>query len=119
MSTAVESSKVGIAKYIVPFAFVYNPSLLMEGPIIWSFYSLISVLLAYWCMTLGLEGWFNGKLNAFKRTLALIGSVTLLIPPLQNIYGIDGIYYNLIGVLILMIIYYLQGKLNFKLKAST
>ena len=119
MSTAVESSKVGIAKYIVPFAFVYNPSLLMEGPIIWSIYSLISVLLAYWCMTLGLEGWFNGKLNAFKRTLALLGSVTLLIPPLQNIYGIDGIYYNLMGVLILMIIYYLQGKLNFKLKAST
>ena len=31
MSTAVESSKVGIAKYIVPFAFIYNPSLLMEG----------------------------------------------------------------------------------------
>ena len=119
MSTAVESSKVGIAKYIVPFAFVYNPSLLMEGPIIWSIYSLISVLLAYWCMTLGLEGWFNGKLNAFKRTLALIGSVALLIPPLQNIYGIDGIYYNFIGVLILMMIYYLQGKLNFKLKAST
>ncbi|MFL2821909.1 MAG: TRAP transporter permease, partial [Alphaproteobacteria bacterium] len=29
MSTAVESSKVGIAKYIVPFAFIYNPSLLM------------------------------------------------------------------------------------------
>ena len=29
MATAVESSKVGIAKYIVPFAFIYNPSLLM------------------------------------------------------------------------------------------
>ena len=60
MSTAVESSKVGIAKYIVPFAFVYNPAL-MEGPILWSIYSLIAVLLAYWC-DFGLEGWFNGHL---------------------------------------------------------
>ena len=119
MATAVESSKVGIAKYIVPFAFVYNPSLLMEGPIIWSIYSLISVLLAYWSMTLGLEGWFNGRLNAFKRTLALLSSVTLLIPPLQKIYGIDGIYFNLLGIIILMLIYYLQGKLNFKFKAAT
>ncbi len=119
MSTAVESSKVGIAKYIVPFAFVYNPSLLMEGPIVWSFYSLIAVLLAYWLMTLGLEGWFNGKLNTYKRTLVLLGSVTLLIPPLEIIYGFNGFYYNLIGVLILLIIYFLQGKINFILKAKT
>ena len=114
MSTAIESSKVGIAKYIVPFAFVYNPSLLMEGPIIWSFYSLISVLLAYWLMTFALEGWFNGKLNASKRALTLLGSVGLLIPPLENLYGIDGFYYNSFGILILFIIYFLQGKLNFR-----
>jgi TRAP transporter 4TM/12TM fusion protein len=119
MATAVESSKVGIAKYIVPFAFVYNPSLLMEGPIIWSFYSLITVLLAYWLMTLGLEGWFNGKLNGYKRTFVLLGSVTLLIPPLEIIYGVNGFYYNLIGILVLLMIYFLQGKLNFKLKVTT
>ena len=103
----------------MPFAFVYNPSLLMEGPIIWSFYSLIAVLLAYWLMTLGLEGWFNGKLNAYKRTFVLLGSVTLLIPPLEIIYGVNGFYYNLIGILVLLMIYFLQGKLNFKLKVTT
>ena len=119
MATAFESSKVGIAKYIVPFAFIYNPSLLMEGPRIWSLYSLISVLLAYWCMTLGLEGWFNGKLNVYKRTLALLGSVSLLIPPLQIIYGIQGFYYNAIGILLLALIYFVQGKLNFNLKAQS
>jgi TRAP transporter 4TM/12TM fusion protein len=119
MATAVESSKVGIAKYIVPFAFVYNPSLLMEGPIIWSLYSLIAVLLAYWLMTLGLEGWFNGKLNSYKRTLVLLGSVTLLIPPLEIIYGLNGFYYNLVGILVLLIIYFLQNKLNFKSKVTT
>tara|TARA_B100000767_G_scaffold196819_1_gene183852 strand:- start:315 stop:1070 length:756 start_codon:yes stop_codon:yes gene_type:complete len=119
MATAFESSKVGIAKYIVPFAFIYNPSLLMEGPRIWSFYSLISVLLAYWCMTLGLEGWFNGKLNVYKRSIALLGSVSLLIPPLQVFYGIQGFYCNAIGLLLLILIYFLQGKLNFNLKAQT
>lgn len=116
MSTAVESSKVGIAKYIVPFAFVYNPSLLMQGPIVWSIYSFISVLLGYWCMTLGLEGWFNGKLNVYKRTLALIGSVALLIPPLENILGVQGLYYNFSGLIILAVIYFLQGRLSFNTK---
>jgi hypothetical protein len=70
-------------------------------------------------MTLGLEGWFNGKLNAYKRTFVLLGSVTLLIPPLEIIYGINGFYYNLIGILVLLMIYFLQGKLNFKSKVTT
>ena len=59
------------------------------------------------------------NLNVFKRTLAILSSVTLLIPPLQNIYGIDGIYFNFLGIFILMIIYYLQGKLNFNMKVTT
>ena len=59
------------------------------------------------------------NLNVFKRTLALLSSVALLIPPLQNIYGIDGIYFNFLGIFILMIIYYLQGKLNFNMKVTT
>ena len=70
-------------------------------------------------MTLGLEGWFNGKLNVFKRILAILSSVTLLVPPLQNIYGIDGIYFNFLGIFILMIIYHLQGKLNFNMKVTS
>jgi TRAP-type uncharacterized transport system fused permease subunit len=119
MATAVESSKVGIAKYIVPFAFVYNPSLLMQGPITWSIYSLIAVLLAYWLMTFGLEGWFNGALNVYKRILAFVGSVMLIIPPLEIIYGINGLYYNAVGVFILLVIYFLQGKLNFKMKTAS
>ncbi len=114
MATAVESSKVGIAKYIVPFAFIYNPSLLMEGPILLSIYSLITVLLAYWSMTLGLEGWFNGLLNPFKRMISLLGSVFLLIPPQEIIYDISGFILNGFGLLILIVIYFVQGKLKFK-----
>jgi len=67
-------------------------------------------------MTFGLEGWFNGMLNVYKRILSLIGSVMLLMPPLEIIYGINGVYYNIIGILILIVMYFLQGKLNFKMK---
>ena len=48
------------------------------------------------------------------QTNNLLGSVGLLIPPLENLYGIDGFYYNSFGILILFIIYFLQGKLNFR-----
>ncbi len=113
MSTAVESSKVGIAKYIVPFAFIYNPSLLMEGSYWISLYSLISVLLAYWSMTLGLEGYLNKPLKLYTRLISFISSILLLLPPLSFFFGASGFLLNGVGLMILIFIYFIQGKFRF------
>ena len=110
MTTAVESSKVGIAKYIVPFAFIYNPALLMEGSYWISLYSLLSVLLAYWSMTLGLEGYLNKPLNVYTRIIAFISSILLLLPPLSIFYGVSGFLLNGVGLVILIFVYLIQGK---------
>ena len=110
MATAVESSKVGIAKYIVPFAFIYNPSLLMEGSYLISLYSLLSVLLAYWSMTLGLEGYLNKPLNVYTRIIAFVSSILLLLPPLSIFYGVSGFLLNGVGLVILIFVYLIQGK---------
>ena len=112
MATAVESSKVGIAKYIVPFAFIYNPALLMEGSYWISLYSLLSVLLAYWSMTLGLEGYLNKPLNVYTRIIAFISSILLLLPPLSIFYGVSGFLLNGIGLVILIFVYFVQGKIK-------
>ena len=113
MSTAVESSKVGIAKYIVPFAFIYNPSLLMEGSYWISLYSLFSVLLAYWSMTLGLEGYLNKPLRVYTRIISFVSSILLLLPPLSIFFGISGFLLNVIGLVILILVYFIQGKFEF------
>ena len=110
MATAVESSKVGIAKYIVPFAFIYNPALLMEGSYWISLYSLLSVLLAYWSMTLGLEGYLNKPLNVYTRIIAFVSSILLLLPPLSIFYGVSGFLLNGVGLVILIFVYFIQGK---------
>ena len=110
MATAFESSKVGIAKYIVPFAFVYNPSLLLQGPIIISLYSFLSVLTAYWAMTLGLEGWLKGPLSLGKRLIALTSALFLLIPPLLNFMDISGFVINGIGLMLLISLYLMPKK---------
>ena len=112
MATAVESSKVGIAKYIVPFAFIYNPSLLMEGSYLISLYSLLSVLLAYWSMTLGLEGYLNKPLNVYTRIIAFVSSILLLLPPLSIFYGVSGFLLNGVGLVILIFVYFIQGKIK-------
>ena len=52
METAVESARVGIAKYIAPFVFVYNPSLIFKGPVWLTAVSTISAVVGLWaCST--------------------------------------------------------------------
>jgi TRAP transporter 4TM/12TM fusion protein len=67
MATAVESARIGVAKYLVPFVFVYNPSLVFEGPLWLSGYSALAALFGVWAMSVALEGWCMGRLNGAYR----------------------------------------------------
>jgi len=63
MATAVESARIGIAKYLVPFVFVYSPALLFEGPI---WLTLVTTALAFvglWGLSVMLEGWYKGQIG--------------------------------------------------------
>src|SRR5690606_253754 len=63
MATAVESARVGIAKYLVPFMFVYNPSLLFIGPLWLTAFSAVTALVGAWALSTAVEGWLFGSLS--------------------------------------------------------
>jgi len=104
MATAFEASRIGIAKYLVPFAFVYNPSLLLEGPIWLSIYSLLAVLAGYWILSSGVEGWHNGRLPVPWRIITVVGAVLLMLPPMGHDLGMSGFIYNALGALIVCLL---------------
>ncbi len=88
MATAVESARIGIAKYLVPFAFVYNPALLLEGPAWMTAVSLPPAVAGVWALSLALEGWYRGRLPGSLRIgLALAGGL-LLLPPQATVAGL-------------------------------
>ena len=98
MVTAVESARVGIAKYLVPFAFVYNPSLLFEGPIGWTIYSALAAIGGLWLLSAALEGWLNGPLTGAFRVAVLMAAVLALIPPVITLFGVSGLALSLAGL---------------------
>ncbi|OED39570.1 hypothetical protein AB833_14895 [Chromatiales bacterium (ex Bugula neritina AB1)] len=100
MATAFESTRVGIAKYLVPLAFVYNPSLLLVGPKWVSIVSTVLALIGLWALSIGLEGWFKGRVNAAQRFSAITAAALILLPPSQ-IAGVSGYLWNLGGLIIL------------------
>ena len=90
MATAIESTRVGIAKYLVPLVFVYNPSLLFVGPLWLSAVSTALALAGLWVLTIGLEGWYRGPVSTVQRAVALVAAVLILLPPVTPIAGWPG-----------------------------
>jgi TRAP transporter 4TM/12TM fusion protein len=98
MTTAVESARVGIAKYLVPFAFVYNPSLIFEGSLAWTAYSALAAVAGLWFLSAALEAWLYGPLNGLLRLVLFAAAVLALLPPTVAIFGIPGVILSLGGI---------------------
>jgi TRAP transporter 4TM/12TM fusion protein len=102
MATAVESARVGIAKYIVPFIFVYNPALLFEGPLWLTVYAFASAIAGLWGLSAALEGWMRGPLDPLMRAVVGVFSVFLLMPATVDILGlVSGHIFIVIGAIAL------------------
>jgi TRAP-type uncharacterized transport system fused permease subunit len=99
METAVESARVGIAKYLVPFVFVYSPALLFEGPLWLTFLSTILAFIGLWGLSMTLEGWYKGRLSLVMRLIIGVLSFMSLMPPMvPRFEGVPGYVMPAIGL---------------------
>jgi TRAP transporter 4TM/12TM fusion protein len=100
MATAVEATRVGVAKYLMPLAFAYNPSLLLVGPTWLSVVSTLMALTGLYVLSTGLEGWYRGRLNAAQRFAAIVAAILTLLPPMDTIGGLPGFVWWAIGLVL-------------------
>lgn len=78
MRTGVTASKLALTGFLVPYLFVYGPSLLMTGTVGTIVWSSLTALVGVFTLTAGLEGWLLGRANLLERAL-LIGAALSLI----------------------------------------
>ncbi len=97
IATAFESTRVGIAKYLAPLIFVYNPSLLFVGPLWMTAVSTVLALAGLWVLTMVMEGWYRGALDAGRRVVLLVAAILLLYPPTHDLLGLGGWTTSAIG----------------------
>ena len=80
MKTAFIAMRLGAVKYIVPFLFVYSPSLLLIGPIREIIIAVITGIIGVTILSIGLEGFFLKRITVPERPLFIIGGFLALIP---------------------------------------
>jgi TRAP-type uncharacterized transport system fused permease subunit len=112
MGTAFEASKVGITKFLVPFIFVYNPSLLFVGPLWLTAFSAVTALAGVWALSAAIEGWLHGRLGWVTRSALLISAILLLYPPQYRFMGLSGFAVTIVGAACVVGIYLMRIRLR-------
>lgn len=101
MRTSVESFKVGLAAFVIPFMFFYTPALLMQGTWVENFHAFATAAFGIFLLTSSIQGWFFGKTTMPIR-------VALMAAALAMIAG--GIASDLIGLSVAAVLYAIHKK---------
>ncbi len=96
MRTSVESMKLGIVLYFIPFFFVLNPALILHGSAWDSVYMTVLCLVGIAFIAMGLEGYIYkvGKIDWIERILVIAGGFLVALP---------GAWTSLIGLAIIAV----------------
>ena len=87
--TGWEAMKLGIAAFIIPFAFVLNPGLLLKGSAVEIAWAIATALVGAVLVACGVRGFALAPLGAVRRIIIGVGGLLLIgpgvYPPLAGI----------------------------------
>ncbi len=101
LKTAVESTKLAIAAFLVPYFFVYSPSLLLLGNASWLHTLRIAAgaLLGMLGLGAGVVAWLITNTMGIERPLLFVGGLSLIHPSLTT---------DVLGIVCIGAVYFMQ-----------
>ena len=78
MRTSVESFKMGLAAFVVPFMFFTSPALLMQGSVGEILHVVISAGFGIYLLSSMVQGWFFGRLSIPLRAVLLLAALGMI-----------------------------------------
>ena len=78
MKTSVESFRIGLAAFVVPFMFFSSPAMLMQGEWGEIIHVIISALLGIYLLSAAVQGWFFGLLSMPLRAVLMVGALSMI-----------------------------------------
>ena len=97
MKTGLKGFSFAMVGFMVPFVFVYNPPILMQGTLVEIAFAVAQLALGTYFLAIMVAGFFKGNLNKVER-IGLLAAALCLIAP-EMISSIVGV---VLGVVILV-----------------
>lgn len=91
MKTGVKALMLTLPGFLVPYAFVYNTALLLDGPLLEIIRTSCTLSFGVIVMGMSMVGWFKGILSWPERILMMAASLMLISP---------GLYTDIAGLII-------------------
>jgi TRAP transporter 4TM/12TM fusion protein len=80
--------KMAIPGFLVPYVIIYNPGLILEGPLWDTVWGTFTTLVGILGLVGTVVGFFFGQLSLLKRFILLVGAVFLIVPELvTDLFG--------------------------------
>jgi TRAP transporter 4TM/12TM fusion protein len=77
-ATGWQACKLALSGFIVPYMFVYGPSLLCLGTSLEIIQALVTSVIGVFCLSVVVVGWFRGKVSLLERVLFSASALTLI-----------------------------------------
>jgi TRAP-type uncharacterized transport system fused permease subunit len=80
--TGFTAMRLAVVLYFIPFFFLFNPALILKGPIEETLYLFALCLVGIWILASGMEGYLLrvGRLSLWSRALFVIGGFLIAFP---------------------------------------
>jgi TRAP-type uncharacterized transport system fused permease subunit len=100
METGFRAMRLGLPLFVLPFIFVYDPALIMEGTPIEIIERVSITLVAIWAITSAFESWIYGigRINVISRVLFAMGGILIIVPELMTSLAGGALLLAVIGV---------------------
>jgi TRAP transporter 4TM/12TM fusion protein len=101
MKTAFVAARMGFVIYIIPFFFIFNPSLILQGSLIETLYLVAFCLVGLTIFAFGLEGYIYrvGRINLLERLLMIFAGFLIAFPNTKS--TIAGVIIALVAAIII------------------
>ena len=101
VETAKFGLKLSFAAFLLPFLFVYNPSLILIGSPLAVIISVVRAALVLVLLSAGFMGYLNSALGMASRFALIAAGIMILLP---------GLWTDLVGILVSLFIWYLSRR---------
>jgi len=91
MKTGIESMRIGVANFLLPFFFVLSPAMLLQGAWVESIQVIPTAAIGIIIISGGMESYFwkIGKLKFFPSALLVLSGILLGVPEtITDILGV-------------------------------
>ena len=101
MATSLAAMRLGWTAYVVPFLFLFAPSLLLDGSVWHIAFSVTTAIAGIFVITAAMVGYLRGPLTLLMRLALAATGLAILIP--ADIAG-PAIWINLVGLALLSLV---------------